>query len=110
MKHLPISSLRNTTPIPVRYLVESSGDPVVLSSKESVIQDILDGQFTRVTCILEIYEDEGGVENISEEIARAVIARATPDEYGQYGSFNDFLQEQLGCSKVEKIAAAAFFG
>lgn len=98
MKHLPLSSLAaiNATPIPVRYLVEGKCDPAVYSSFDSLVSDIAAGQVEYVETVLEIFEDEGSVRNVSEDVARAVKSHIAHNHLTMIDGVRGFIHEQLG--------------
>lgn len=55
-----------------RAFVETDRDS---NSRASIIKDILDGQYDRgsIVTILEVFEDEGTVRNVTEDIANEVL-------------------------------------
>jgi hypothetical protein len=78
------------------------------SSLEQVIQDILGGQYTNVVTVLEVFEDEGTVRNITEDVTREVFKRAKPDMdidgIPTFGHLNDLFQEHVGIRETEEAA------
>lgn len=113
MKHEP-------PPIAPLYLVECDFGPHGTefvpcnrntSSFSQVVSDIIAGQYEDVIKVLEVFEDEGTVRDITEDVARACFESAEPelDHEGvpTFGHYQDFLEKHLTPERVERALGEA---
>jgi hypothetical protein len=91
-----------------RSFVECDRDQ---SSFNQVVAHIIAGQYEGVLKVLEVFEDEGTVRDVTEDVARAVFEATDPemdmDGYPTFGHVEDFLVEQLGRGVVERALGEA---
>lgn len=73
------------------------------NSRANVIESIISGEYERPLCVLEAWEGEGRLVNVSEDIAREICDRVIDGDPLPMGGLRDFIEEHLGCQHMADL-------